>query len=301
MVKKSEEVASGGKQLPQEDHLSQTILNSLSAHVAILDEQGFILATNLAWQQFAKANQIKIRPDTLDVNYLDICDKAVDLNAAEPSFAARGIRDVISGAKKEFAMEYPCHSLDRKRWFYMRVTRTNTPDSLRIVVSHENITALKLAEESIRRSEEELRREKYKLQEANTALRVLLHRVEDDKQQIQADVYDNMRQLVKPIVDQLAGQVRTARNQALLATLQARLSELARPYARRLSTLAAALTPQEMEVACLIREGRSSKEIADLLNLSLTTINFHRRNLRRKLDLRNTGANLRSFLTEHLK
>jgi len=56
------------------------------------------------------------------------------------------------------------------------------------------------------------------------------------------------------------------------------------------------LTPQEIEVASLIREGRSSKEIAALLNLSLTTIHFHRRNLRRKLNLRNYSINLRTYL-----
>jgi DNA-binding CsgD family transcriptional regulator len=71
---------------------------------------------------------------------------------------------------------------------------------------------------------------------------------------------------------------------------------LTRPFLGRLSAAEAVLTPQEIEVAALIREGRSSKEIATSMNLSLTTINFHRRNLRRKLKLTNSRTNLRTYL-----
>lgn len=280
----------------QHDRLSRTILNSLTAHVAILDENGFILETNRAWKQFAEQNQIKIRPDTLEVNYLEICDNAANLNLEEPNPAAQGIRNVISGLSDEFVMEYPCHSPDEKRWFYMRVTRAAGPGPLRIVVSHENITAIKLAEQLVLASEKALRQEKQKLEEANTALKVVLHQIEQDKQNLETDIHNNMRRLVLPLVNQLASQALPGREKRLIATLKLRLTELTKPYIRHLSTINSMLTPQELEIAFLIRDGFTSKEIADQLNLSITTISFHRRNLRRKLDLRNTGTNLRSFL-----
>jgi DNA-binding CsgD family transcriptional regulator len=264
---------------------AKTILNSLSAHVAILDANGVILESNRAWKRFAKSNQIRIRPDTLGINYLEICEQAGN----EPSLVAGGIREVITGKREEFAMEYDCHSPDEQRWFYMRVTRTPAPGPMRIVVSHENITALKRAEAA-------LKSQKRHLEEANTALKVLLRQREDDQHEMEKNILDNMQHLVAPVLARLAATRLRDRQKDMLASLEERLSELTRPFMRRLSAIESRLTPQEIEVAALIREGRRSKEIADHLGLSIATVNFHRRNLRRKLDLRNTSTNLRSFL-----
>jgi DNA-binding CsgD family transcriptional regulator len=282
------------------EQLSQTILDSLSAHVAILDGNGFILETNAAWKNFARQNRLRMRPDTHDVNYLEICDNAGGQTTGESSFVAEGIRDVITGRSEEFALEYPCHSPHKKRWFYMRVTRSAGPGPLRIVVSHENITSIKLAEESLRRSEEALRREKRKLEEANTALTVLLRQHEADRRKLETDVVDNMRRLVVPVLNRLVNQSLPLRSKALVASLEKRLSLLTQPFLRRMSALHSALTPQEIEIATLIREGLSSQEIADQLHLSITTVNFHRRNLRRKLGLRHSRRNLRAFLMDRL-
>jgi len=297
MTRKNKKPVSNGSTPSADYRFAQTVLNSISAHVAILDENGFILETNRAWKHFAEQNRIQMRPDTQDVNYLDICDRASQETAGDASFVASGIRDVINGKTEEFVMDYPCHSPDEKRWFYMRVTRAAGPGPLRIVVSHENITALKLAEARIRESEEALWLEKQKLEEANTALKVLLRRRESDQREMEAAVLDNMRHLVTPILTRLSNQSLPKRSKKLLDSLQARLAELTQPFMQRLSAVETALTPQEIEVAALIREGRRSKEIADQLHLSITTVNFHRRNLRNKLNLRHTGTNLRSYLT----
>lgn len=275
---------------------AQTILNSLSAHVAILDKNGRILETNLAWREFAQQNRIRMRPDTLNVNYLDICDNADGRTAGKSSSVAQGIREVIAGRSDEFSMEYPCHAPNEKRWFYMRVTRASGPGPIRIVVSHENITQLKAAEESVRTNEKALRREKRKLEEANTALKVLLRRREQDRRNMESDVLDNVRRLVAPVLNRLSHLSLPDQAKALTTSLETRLSELTQPFLRRLANIHSALTPQEIEVAMLVREGRTSKEIADQLCLSITTVNFHRRNLRRKLGLRNTRMTLRSFL-----
>lgn len=202
---------------------------------------------------------------------------------------AEGIHEVITGKREEFAMEYDCRSPDEQRWFYMRVTRTPAPGQVRIVVSHENITALKRAEAA-------LKRQKRHLEEANTALKVLLRQREDDQHEMEKNILDNMQHLVAPVLARLTATRLRDRQKAMLASLEKRLSELTRPFMRRLSAIESRLTPQEIEVAALIREGRRSKEIADHLGLSTATVNFHRRNLRRKLDLRNTSTNLRSFL-----
>ena len=296
-IQRKKDTVPGQPHAAGEDQLARTILNSLSAHVAILDEKGFILETNHAWKQFAEANQIRMRPDTLKINYLKICDSADGYSADESTSVATGIRDVIAGRLEEFVIDYPCHSPTEKRWFYMRVTRASGPGPQRIVVSHENITALKRAEERLRQSEDALWLEKQKLEDANTALKVLLQQREKDQRQMEANVLDNVRRMVAPLVERLGRMPLPVRAKMMLASLEKRLEELTRPFLRRLSNAESVLTPQEIEVAALIREGRSSKEIAALMNLSLTTINFHRRNLRRKLNLRNARINLRTYLT----
>jgi PAS domain-containing protein len=189
------------------DHrFAKTILDSITAHVAILDKNGFILETNRAWKEFARQNRIQMRPDTLDVNYLEICDRSSQETDGNSSMVASGIRDVISGKSSEFVMDYPCHSPDEKRWFYMRVTKATGPGPIRIVVSHENITAFKLAEERLRESEEALWFEKQKLEEANTALRVLLRKRESDQYEMESNVLDSIRYLVTPVMRRLSGQ-----------------------------------------------------------------------------------------------
>lgn len=289
------------KTLKSDDYqFAQTILDSISAHVAILDENGVILETNRAWKKFAEQNSIQMRPDTLNINYLEVCERDGKI-AGEFSFVANGIRKVISGSRDEFTMDYPCHSKQAKRWFYMRAIRASGPGPLRIVVSHENITALKLAEERMSRSEQDLLQEKRRLEEANTALKVLLDKREQDRKELEINVMDNIRQLVLPITKELAGCELPIRAEKLLTTLDIRLIEVTKPFLQRIAAIEAILTPQEIEMAALIREGLRSKDIADRLNISITTVNFHRRNLREKLQLRNTRKNLRSHLMSLVK
>ncbi len=283
------------------DQIARTILNSISAHVAILDQNGLIIETNRAWKQFAEENQIRMRPDTLGINYLEICDRAGTAAKGETLFAGSGIRDVISGRREEFVMDYPCHSPDKKRWFYMRVTRAAGPGPLRIVVSHEDITALKLAEQRTRESEAALLLEKQKLEEANTALKVLLRQRDADQLEMETNMLTNMQRLVSPLMARLLNQKLSPKTRGLLASLENRLEEITTPFLTRLSAIESTLTPQEIEVAALIRQGLSSKEIAEQLHLTLATVSFHRRNLRRKLNIRNTATNLRTFLSRLAK
>ena len=80
------------KEQPLSDgyQFAHTILNSISAHVAILDRDGFILETNNAWRNFAHQNDLRVRPEQLRVNYLDICEKSSEDTAGESSEVAQG-------------------------------------------------------------------------------------------------------------------------------------------------------------------------------------------------------------------
>ncbi len=136
----------------QEQHSQelQGTLDSLSAHIAILDESGEIVITNAAWRAFAAANEADPGAVLQGANYLRVCDSSTGEASEEAAAFAAGIREVLSGRRESFEMEYPCHSPTQRRWFIGRVTRFSDAGSPRAVVAHENITERKLAEEALR-------------------------------------------------------------------------------------------------------------------------------------------------------
>jgi serine phosphatase RsbU (regulator of sigma subunit) len=135
--------------------LAKTVLNSLSANIAILDENGVILETNEAWKNFATENKMRGRNDSIGVNYLELCDATIGKEAKDAHNVAAGIRSVITGETKEFLYDYPCHGPDGRHYFYLRSIRVAEKEPIRVVVSHEDITALKLAEKALRKRERE--------------------------------------------------------------------------------------------------------------------------------------------------
>lgn len=278
------------------DPLANIILNALSAHIAILDENGAILKTNLAWQIFADDNRLQNPDGGSPINYLSVCDLAQGENSQEAKTVADGIRAVIKGEINEFLLDYPCHSPTEKRWFYMRVTRIPGSGRMRAVVSHENITALKLAEEALKVHEHELELKTQHLEEVNTALKVLLKQREIDKAETESKVLKNINMLISPYVAKLKNKNLKSGERALIDIIDTNLKDIVSPLLQRLVNAKIILTPQEIQVAALVKEGKSSKEIAHILTVSETTVSFHRKNLRKKLGLNNTQKNLRAYL-----
>ena len=279
------------------DTLANTVLNSLSAHIAILDADGVILETNDAWRQFANENNPTAGGDSsIGVNYLEICDAATGSGARDAHKVAAGIRQVIRGEVDEFLHDYPCHSPSGKHWYYMRAVRTTGRAPLRVVVSHEDITALKLTEEALRSSRQTLDEQARSLEESNIALKVLLDQRDRDRQELERKVLSNVKGLVLPYVEKLKGARLKPRERTLVEIVDTHLQDIISPLLQSIANADILLTPQEMQVAALIKDGRSSKEIAQVLNISEATVNFHRKNLRVKFGLKNRRVNLRSYL-----
>jgi diguanylate cyclase (GGDEF)-like protein/PAS domain S-box-containing protein len=132
--------------LAESERFARSTLDALSAHIAILDEKGCILATNRAWRDFALANSARSEVG-VGANYLDVCDLATGPCANDAAAVASGIREVIRDEREDFALDYPCHSPSEKRWFLARATRFAGDGPIRVVMSHENVTAAKLANE----------------------------------------------------------------------------------------------------------------------------------------------------------
>jgi DNA-binding CsgD family transcriptional regulator len=275
---------------------AETILDAMSAHIAILDRNGVILKTNRAWREFSKANGVRTDPATMRVNYLNVCDVTEGEFSREAQQVADGIRAVLGGERDEVVLDYPCHCPGERRWFYMRVTRIPGRGAMRAVVSHENITPLKLAEEALQANQEALQKKTGDLKETNTALKVLLRQREDDRGDLEQSVLRNVRERVLPYVEKLKTAGLRSKEKNLLEVIERQLNEIVSPLLSRLSTANLILTPQEIQVALLVREGRSSKQIAELLGVAVVTVNFHRKNLRKKLGIGNSPVNLRAYM-----
>lgn len=114
------------------------VLNALTAHIAVLDPDGVIVAVNEAWRRFAAANGAMSATAFVGTSYLSAC------GPAEPATA--GIRALLRGEGDQFAIEYPCDSPEERRWFTLRASRLPRG----VVVAHENITERKLMEEALR-------------------------------------------------------------------------------------------------------------------------------------------------------
>jgi DNA-binding CsgD family transcriptional regulator len=278
------------------DELARTVLNSLSAHIAILDETGVILETNKAWRNYAAKGGIPQNHDGRGINYLAVCDATKGSDSEDAGKVAEGIRAVIQGELEEFLYDYPCHSEDGLHWYYMRVIRMTGAGPIRVVASHEEITALKLTEKALRKSQEELIEQKQSLEEANIAMKVLLKQREEDKLDLEKKVLNNVKDLVLPYVEKLKNSRIRAKDRTLVDIIDTHLQDIISPLLQRFANAKILLTPQEMQVASLVKDGKTSKEIADVLNVSETTVNFHRKNLRVKFGLRNKRTNLRSYL-----
>lgn len=129
--------------------------NSLTANIAILDEAGTIIAVNRAWRTFAEANSASLAVNVCEgSNYLATCDQADGADSEEAAAVAAGIRAVMRGELEKFELEYPCHSPVEQRWFIVRVTQLSGEGLARVVVSHENITTRKQAENLLKQSEQ---------------------------------------------------------------------------------------------------------------------------------------------------
>ena len=153
------------------------------------------------------------------------------------------------------------------------------------------------AEKALRRREQQLGEKTRRLQEMNTALEVLLRKREQDKTIIQKRILANLRRLVAPYLDALGDTRLSERQRFLVDILNSNLGEVLSPFSERLSSHPIDLTKTELEIANLVRLGKSTTQIAAALNISYKTAETHRWRIRKKLGLTHKKANLMSYLS----
>ncbi len=149
---------------------------------------------------------------------------------------------------------------------------------------------------SARTKQKELEEKTVSLEEANTALKVLLSHRNQDKEELEKRILTNVKKLVIPYIEKMKAGRLTDGQVAYVDIIESNLNHIISPFLQKMAAVYSHFTPTEIQVAALIKEGKTTKEVASLLNMGTGTVNTHRSGIRTKLGLRNKDVNLCSYL-----
>ncbi|HDZ89496.1 MAG: hypothetical protein DRG82_14890 [Deltaproteobacteria bacterium] len=215
--------------------------------------------------------------------------------------AQKQLRDAIRGAANGKFVRYEATHVAPDGTamnidFSIKPVRGEAGKTVLLIAEGRDISDFRKAMENLRMREAQLKTQSENLEEANIALKVLLKQMEEKKNEEREHILSNVKQLVRPYLGRLKKRNLASEERTLVSTLEMNLEKITSPLVSRLSSTFLGLTPMEIRVANLVKEGLMNKEIAELLGTSTNTISSHRYKLRCKLGLKNKGINLRSYL-----
>ncbi|MFZ0485272.1 MAG: PAS domain S-box protein [Desulfobacterales bacterium] len=153
-----------------------------------------------------------------------------------------------------------------------------------------------IAKKELKKREQKLELQTGELEEINTALRVLLEKRNEDKIEIEDRVLLNINEMILPYLEKLRKSSLNVLQKSYVDILESNLNEITSQFYQKMSSNYYHLTPKEIQIAGLIKQGKTTKEIAELIQSSPRAIEFHRNNLRKKFGLTNTKTNLMTHL-----
>ncbi|MGZ3607104.1 MAG: PAS domain S-box protein [Syntrophales bacterium] len=158
-----------------------------------------------------------------------------------------------------------------------------------------DITERKRAEEATEKREMELEVKTHELEDMNSALRVLMKQRDEDRNELEQKVLSNIKVLILPHMEKLKNHV-DLQGMSYVNVLASNLRDIMSPFAQKLSVTYLNLTKREVQVANLLKEGKTTEEISAFLNISVSAVNVYRYHIRHKLGL-SKKQNLRSYLS----
>lgn len=184
-------------------------------------------------------------------------------------------------------------------WVEVRAALLKNTNPQKILANIVDITARKKALLELEKRKEELRLQAKNLEETNTALKVILKQRYQESEDIGINIQFNFENLVMPYLNDLINSQnnpRCVQCVSCLHIIKDNLKEITAPYIRKYASQYEKLSPKQIQVINLIRQGMTSQEIAETLMVSKAAVDFHRNNIRKKLGINNKKVNLRTFL-----
>jgi PAS domain S-box-containing protein len=265
--------------------------SSRDAIMIATPEEGFLAGNPATVKMFGWANEqefISQSPASVSPEYQP--DGALSSIKAQQMMA-------IALKKGTHFFEWKHKRLDGTEFFStVLLTRMKLNGKNVLQATVRDISDRKLAEQELIEKQKQLEAKTKDLEEINTALNVLLKKREGDKKELEQNVVLNVKKLIEPYLEKLKKSRMNETQNAYLDILASHLKDIISPFAHTLSSKYLHLTSAEIKIASHIKQGKTTKEIASLLNLSSQTIESHRKNLRKKLGIRNNKITLRTHL-----
>jgi len=265
-------------------YVYKAIFDSLDLLIAIIDEEGNIIATNKTWQERALENGLIERVDCVGYNYIKLCESAQGDDRDTAIEIANGIKRVIKGELNTYKRVYSFVAPDgRESYFIFTITKVEGTYPRIFAITHEEIA---------------LKKEKVlvKSRGRKAASKGVSH-----KEGIQEKLdFKEFLKKVSLIAEEVLEKYKGKEVKEALKELLHRIETFSTPQEPHPTNPFFNLTPKEAQIAILVKEGFSSKEIARILNLSKDSIDFYRKRIRRKLGLTGKGLSLKRFLENKL-
>ena len=149
---------------------------------------------------------------------------------------------------------------------------------------------------NIKNNENEIREKSAILEQTNTALNVLLKHREKDLNEVEEKVVNNVKELILPYIDKLKSLRLNSDMASYVEIIEKHANEIISPFLMKLTYQYSKLTPREIQIASLVKDGKTTKEISEVLHVSVETVSKYRKRIRKKLHLKGKDENLRSHL-----
>jgi PAS domain S-box-containing protein len=267
----------------------EAIFNTVADGIIVTDASGIILAVNRAALAMVGYAADELAGKHIKILSVNGSDEKARPDIVRHMMAADYVGPYETAYRRKGGTAMPVE-------VNISLLRQRSGKPLRAIASFRDVTERQKARADLQQKEQELAEKSHRLEEANIALKVMLEQVEQERHESEEKILANLMQTVKPSIEKLRELCTTTAQQGYLDLLLHQVREIASSFASRLGVRGMHLTPTEMTVAHHLAAGRTTHIIAELMDISASAVNFHRRNIRQKLGIKSRRINLRAYL-----